>query len=64
MTSPVLLVSIHSREPGGSGALLVIVAGTWEFAALADEVTEGETQRFDNRIAQRVRFGSYTIWIG
>lgn len=30
--------------------ILVIVAGTWAFIHLADEVREGETERFDHRI--------------
>jgi undecaprenyl-diphosphatase len=31
-------------------ALLIIVSGTWFFIALADEVLEGDTQHFDDRI--------------
>jgi undecaprenyl-diphosphatase len=35
--------------------LLVIVAGTWGFFVLADEVLEGGTQRFDERIIRALR---------
>src|SRR5207245_520260 len=35
--------------------LLVIVAGTWGFVALAGEVLEGDTQRFDERIIRALR---------
>ena len=36
-------------------ALLVVVAGTWGFIALADEVREGDTQRFDDWAIRRLR---------
>jgi undecaprenyl-diphosphatase len=35
--------------------LLVIVAGTWGFVALAGEVLEGDTQRLDERIIRALR---------
>src|SRR5687767_1479613 len=38
---------LGTRQPQVLGAALVVVAGTWGFIQLADEVTEGETQRFD-----------------
>jgi undecaprenyl-diphosphatase len=31
-------------------AMLIVVAGVWAFIALADEVIEGDTQHFDNRV--------------
>jgi undecaprenyl-diphosphatase len=31
-------------------AMLIIVGGVWAFIALADEVLEGDTQHFDNRV--------------
>jgi undecaprenyl-diphosphatase len=31
-------------------AMLIAVAGVWAFIALADEVLEGDTQHFDNRV--------------
>ncbi|HEX8914215.1 MAG TPA: phosphatase PAP2 family protein [Humisphaera sp.] len=37
------------------GAVLVIVAGTWGFIKLADEVVEGETQAFDERVMTQLR---------
>jgi undecaprenyl-diphosphatase len=36
-------------------ALLVVVAGTWGFFALAGEVLEGDTQRLDERIIRALR---------
>lgn len=36
-------------------ALLLVVAGAWVFAELADEVLEGETQRLDERIIWALR---------
>ncbi len=36
-------------------AMLLIVAGIWAFAELADEVLEGETQSFDDRIVLMMR---------
>ncbi len=36
-------------------ALLMLVAGTWAFIALADEVREGDTQRFDEWAIRRLR---------
>jgi undecaprenyl-diphosphatase len=33
-------------------AMLIVVAGVWFFIALADEVLEGDTQHFDNRVMQ------------
>jgi len=36
-------------------AALVVVAGTWGFAELADEVIEGETQHIDERIVKALR---------
>src|SRR5262245_37881089 len=35
--------------------LLVIVAGTWGFVALAGQVVDGDTQRFDERIIRALR---------
>ncbi len=35
--------------------LLVVVAGTWGFIELADEVLEGETQAFDERVILMLR---------
>jgi undecaprenyl-diphosphatase len=35
--------------------LLVVVAGTWGFFALAGEVLEGDTQKFDERIIRALR---------
>jgi undecaprenyl-diphosphatase len=35
--------------------LLVVVAGTWGFIALAGEVVEGDTQRFDERLIRALR---------
>src|SRR5207244_3929101 len=34
---------------------LVVVGGTWGFVALAGEVLEGDTQRFDERILRALR---------
>src|SRR5690242_4002246 len=31
-------------------AMLIVVAGAWGFIALADEVIEGDTQHFDDRV--------------
>src|SRR5215213_1469983 len=36
-------------------AMLIVVAGTWGFIALADEVTEGGTQHMDDRILHAMR---------
>src|SRR4051812_16887073 len=36
-------------------ALLLVVAGTWGFFLLADEVVEGGTQRFDEGIIRALR---------
>ena len=36
-------------------AMLLIVAGIWAFAAIADEVIEGDTQSFDDRILLAMR---------
>lgn len=36
-------------------ALLVVVGGVWAFIELADEVAEGETQRFDERALELLR---------
>jgi undecaprenyl-diphosphatase len=36
-------------------AILLVVAGAWCFIALADEVREGETQRFDDRMIRALR---------
>src|SRR5436305_1976851 len=35
--------------------LLIVVAGTWGFFALAGEVLEGGTQRFDDRVLRALR---------
>jgi undecaprenyl-diphosphatase len=35
-------------------ALLIVVIGTWGFIKLADDVAEGETQKFDTRIMEYV----------
>jgi undecaprenyl-diphosphatase len=37
------------------GAVLLVVAGTWGFIALADEVTEGGTQHFDDWAIRALR---------
>jgi len=37
------------------GAVLVIVLGTWGFIGLADEVSEGDTQHFDDWAIRRLR---------
>lgn len=37
------------------GAVLVVVAGTWGFVELLDEVQEGETQKFDEWIFRHAR---------
>jgi undecaprenyl-diphosphatase len=37
------------------GAMLIVVAGTWGFIALADEVQEGDTQRFDDWAVRSLR---------
>jgi undecaprenyl-diphosphatase len=36
-------------------AALAVVLGTWAFIAIADEVTEGETQKFDERAVRSLR---------
>jgi len=36
-------------------AMLLIVGGTWAFIELADEVVEGETQTFDERVVRMMR---------
>jgi undecaprenyl-diphosphatase len=35
--------------------LLIVVGGTWCFIEIADEVLEGETQRFDERVIRALR---------
>src|SRR4051794_24673720 len=35
--------------------LLIVVGGTWGFIMLADEVTEGGTQHFDERLLRALR---------
>src|SRR5205809_297180 len=37
------------------GAMLIVVAGTWGFIALADEVKEGDTQHFDDWAVRSLR---------
>jgi undecaprenyl-diphosphatase len=53
---------------GGHGpvvlsAALVVVLGVWGFAKLADEVREGETQRFDTRVMQFVAEHRGPAWL-
>ena len=36
-------------------ALLIVVAGTWGFIALADVVLEGRTQSFDESVLRALR---------
>jgi undecaprenyl-diphosphatase len=36
-------------------AVLLVIAGTWGFIALADEVLEGDTQHFDERVLRALR---------
>ncbi len=36
-------------------AVLLLIAGAWAFIMLADEVTEGGTQRFDERVLRALR---------
>jgi undecaprenyl-diphosphatase len=36
-------------------ALLIVVGGTWAFIAIADEVTEGDTQKFDDWAIRKLR---------
>ncbi|CAN5494596.1 phosphatase PAP2 family protein [soil metagenome] len=36
-------------------AMLLVVGGTWGFIMLADEVTEGDTQHFDERVLRSLR---------
>src|SRR5205823_13203896 len=48
------------RWLGGHGVLvllafLVVIAGTWAFIALADEVKEGDTQHFDDWAVRSLR---------
>ena len=41
---------LGGHELGVLLGLLIVVAGTWGFVALAGEVLEGTTQRFDERM--------------
>src|SRR5438094_6956435 len=48
------------RWLGGHGvivllACLIVIGGTWGFIALADEVKEGDTQRFDDWAVRALR---------
>lgn len=46
---------VGSRELRALVLLLVAVGGTWAFVELADEVTEGETQRLDDWAVRALR---------
>ena len=48
-------VRLRRREVTALGALLLIVLGVWAFIEIADEVVEGESQKFDVRIVQMFR---------
>ena len=50
-----LLGWLGSHPPQVLAAALAVVLGTWGFIALADEVTEGETQRFDEWAVRSLR---------
>jgi undecaprenyl-diphosphatase len=50
-----LLSWLGSHQPQVLGAALAVVLGTWGFIQLADEVTEGETQRFDDWAVRSLR---------
>jgi undecaprenyl-diphosphatase len=50
-----LLGWLGTHEPVVLMALAVIVASTWFFADLADEVIEGDTKRFDEAVLLRMR---------
>ena len=43
-------------------AVLLIVGGTWGFIALADEVREGDTQRFDDWAVRAMRRADDPSW--
>ena len=46
---------LGTHEPVVLSALAVIVASTWFFADLADEVLEGDTRRFDESVLLAMR---------
>lgn len=48
---------LGGHELGVLLAIAGIAAGVWAFAALADEVSEGDTQKFDRRILLSMRQG-------
>ena len=56
---------LGSHEMAVRVAMLVVVGGVWAFAELADEVVEGDTQTFDNRLILAMRQpGDLTTPIG
>ncbi|MBV8557333.1 MAG: PAP2 family protein, partial [Planctomycetaceae bacterium] len=50
-----MLEWLGGHELGVLLGSLVVVAGTWGFVALAGEVLEGTTQRFDERMIRALR---------
>ncbi len=44
-------------------AVLLVVSGTWAFIALSDEVREGDTERFDNRINRWIYDHRGPAWV-
>ncbi len=50
-----MLEWLGGHELGVLLGLLIVVAGTWGFVALASEVLEGTTQRFDERMIRALR---------
>ena len=46
---------LGSHQPQVLAAALAVVLGTWGFISLADEVTEGDTQRFDDWAVRSLR---------
>ena len=49
-----LLTWIGAHEPQTLAVLILIAGGVWLFAELADEVLEGETAHFDERVLLRM----------
>lgn len=50
-----VLTWLGVHELGVLIGLLIVVAGTWAFIEIADEVLEGETQHFDERVLIALR---------
>ncbi len=50
-----LLTWIGAHEPQTLAVLILIAGGVWLFAELADEVLEGETAHFDERVLLSLR---------